>query len=290
VTKKMLTENDLNDRLQLSKKLALSLKPLLLEGYRINPGADTTRQLDTENKSSFRDIVTRYDKVVEEVIIQNLENLFPGETIVGEESCAHSGLHPRELCKNSERAWILDPIDGTTNYSRSYPFFCTTLSLIERDGDTWQPTIGVTFNPVNDELFYAARNLGAWVNGHELKVSSVENPQNALLTTGFASLRSNPNNPHFLNVFSHLTTDTLGVRRDGSAALDLAYVAAGRIDAYWESGLSIWDTSAGILMIEEAGGTVTHHDENERDIFSGEVLSSNTRLHKWLLNKIKEHQ
>lgn len=286
----MLTENELTTRLDSCLKLMRGLRPLLLEGYRITPGADPTRELGTENKTSFSDIVTIYDKKVEQKIAESLHALFPGELIIGEEDSSSSQSSPESVCADSDRAWVIDPIDGTTNYSRSYPFFCSTMSLIESSPNGWTPTIGVTFNPVSDEMFYAARGLGAWVNGHQLKVSSVESPQQALLTTGFASLRSDPNNKYFLNVFKSLTTETLGVRRDGSAALDLAFVAAGRIDAYWESGLSIWDVAAGILLVEEAGGTVTHHDEKPRNIFSGEVLSSNTRLHKWLLHKIKEQQ
>lgn len=288
--KKMLTENELLARLEQCQSLMRSLKPLLLEGYRINPGADTTRELSTENKTSFSDIVTVYDKRVEKSIAESLRKLFPGELIIGEEDTSDSNVHPEKACENVDLAWVIDPIDGTTNYSRSYPFFCSTLSMIERAENGWTPTIGVTFNPVSDELFYAAKNQGAWVNNHQLKTSSVESEKEALLTTGFASLRADPKNKKFLNVFKNLTTQTLGVRRDGSAALDLAYVAAGRIDAYWESGLSVWDVAAGILLVEEAGGNVTHHDGKPRNIFSGEILSSNSRLHKWLLNKIKEQQ
>ena len=281
----LLHMNTAADRSQEAQKIILSLRPLLLEGFSPTPGA-TLRKLDTVSKTSFRDIVTVYDKRVEEALLEKLAKSFPGETFIGEESSAALKKHPRDQAQGKSGFWLLDPIDGTTNFSRSYPFFCCTMSYVERTPSGLQVQSAVTFNPVSGEIFHAARGQGAWLGRDRLHVSAVENPQEALLTTGFASLRSHEDHKSF-HIFKNLTEETLGVRRDGSAALDLAYVAAGRIDAYWEWGLSAWDISAGTLLVEEAGGFVTRHDGSGVDLFEGEILSSNSRLHKWLIHKIK---
>jgi len=271
-----------------AQRILLSLRPLLLEGYSPTPGS-IHRELGTSSKTSFRDIVTVYDKRVEEALLEKLDTSFPGETFIGEESCALLKKHPRDLAAGHQGFWLLDPIDGTTNFSRSYPFFCCTASFVERGPEGPRVQVAVTFNPVSGEVFHAARGHGAWLGRDRLRVSSVDSPQEALLTTGFASLRSTEDHKSF-HLFKSLTEQTLGVRRDGSAALDLAYVAAGRIDAYWEWGLSAWDIAAGALLVEEAGGLVTRHGGNQLDLFEGEILSSNSRLHKWLIHKIKEQE
>ncbi len=272
-----------------AERILLSLRPLLLEGFSLTPGAQA-RNLGTTAKSSFRDIVTVYDKRVEEALIEQLTKSFSGELLIGEESSAALGKHPRDQALGHEAFWLLDPIDGTTNFSRSYPFFCSTIAFATRSaGGEPQVQVALTFNPVSGELFHAARGHGAWLGRDRLHVSSVETPQEALLTTGFASLRSQEEHKSF-HLFKNLTQETLGVRRDGSAALDLAYVAAGRIDAYWEWGLSAWDIAAGALLVEEAGGLVTRHVGTSLDLFEGEILSSNSRLHKWLIHKIKEQE
>ncbi|MEO5669014.1 MAG: inositol monophosphatase family protein [Bdellovibrionota bacterium] len=276
------------DRNQEAQRIVLSLRPLLLEGYSPTPGA-SRRELGTSAKTSFRDIVTVYDRRVEDALLEKLTLSFPGEAIIGEESTSSLKIHPRDQAQGKHGFWLLDPIDGTTNFSRSYPFFCCTIAFVERTPSGLQVQTAVTYNPVSGELFHAARTHGAWLGRERLHVSAVDNPQEALLTTGFASLRSTEDHKSF-HLFKSLTEQTLGVRRDGSAALDLAYVAAGRIDSYWEWGLSAWDIAAGTLLVQEAGGFVTRHDGTSLDLFEGEILSSNSRLHKWLIHKIKEQQ
>jgi myo-inositol-1(or 4)-monophosphatase len=278
--------HSLLDRSQEAQRILLSLRPLLLEGYSSTPGA-SSMPLGTTAKSSFRDLVTIYDKHVEDALIKKLSLSFPGELLIGEESCSETKSHPRDLAEGKTAFWLMDPIDGTTNFSRSYPFFCSTIAFVERTQLGPEVQVAVTLNPVSGEIFHAARGQGAWLDRERLRVSSVNSPQEALLTTGFASLRSTEDLSSF-KLFTQLTQETLGVRRDGSAALDLAYVAAGRIDAYWEWGLSAWDVAAGALFVEEAGGTVTRHDGTSLDLFEGEILSSNSQLHKWLIHKIKE--
>jgi len=287
----LLTISDLSQRLEISKRMCEEIRPLLLEGYSLNPGAQPTNTLLTENKTSFRDIVTKYDKEAEAWIESKLNKYFPGELIIGEESCASQKSNPRDLAQPADLAWIVDPIDGTTNFSRSYPFFCTTWSLVQKTESGHEPILGIIYNPVSQECFWTSKGGGSWVNGHRMKCTSISNPQEALFVTGFASLHEKidgaPKSSKSINIFSDITQSSLGVRRDGSAALDLAYLAAGRVDGYWEKGLSAWDVSAGILMVEEAGGKVTHHDGDPVDIFSGEILSSNSSLHKWLKDKVK---
>ncbi len=278
----------LSHRSQEAQKILLSLRPLLMEGFSWAPGS-SSRAMGTSTKTSFRDLVTVYDKRVEEALLEKLAHSFPGEPVIDEESTAALNVHARELAQGKDAFWILDPIDGTTNYSRSYPFFCSTIAFVERKGINFEVQTAATYNPVTDELFHAARGQGAWLGRQRLKVSAVTQPQEALLTTGFASLRSTEDLSPF-QLFTQLTQETLGVRRDGSAALDLAYVAAGRIDGYWEWGLSAWDIAAGALLVEEAGGVVTQHDGSSLDLFKGEILSSNSWLHKWLIHKIKEQR
>jgi myo-inositol-1(or 4)-monophosphatase len=265
------------------------LRSLMLEGYEAAPNEARRLSLQTEEKSSFSDIVTYYDKAVEKWVQEKLKELFPNDIVLGEESTAAAEKPIDKLCQDLNACWIIDPIDGTTNFSRSYPFFCSNWSFVEKIDGQWQCTLGLTFDPVKNECFYSRLGGGAWLNGEQLKVSQVSTASEALLTTGFASLRKNKNADPF-QLFAQLTQETLGVRRDGSAALDLAYVAAGRIDAYWEGGLSIWDIAAGTLLVQEAGGQITRRDGSSVDLFDGEIVSSNQGLHKWLLHKIKGSQ
>lgn len=281
--------SDLLNRRNEVEKILRSATSLLLEGYSANPGADTQRaaRLNATAKSSFRDIVTEYDKKVELYLTEMLQKSFPGESIVGEEDTAtHSGSI-RDRCQDLSGFWIIDPIDGTTNFSRAYPFFCSTIAFVAKNEQgIFEPQVGVTFDPVHGEVFAASKGGGAWLGREKMSVTSIAEPKEALLTTGFARERHKSEDIPF-ELFKKLTKLTLGVRRDGAAALDLAYVACGRTDAYWESGLAPWDTAAGILLIQEAGGRVTHLDGQPYDIFSGEVLATNSFLHKWVQENLK---
>ncbi len=281
---------ELEKRVSECRELMLRVEGLLMKGFSWTPGSDPARvsELATESKKSFRDLVTKYDRLVEEALLSELSRLFPGESIVGEESIASSQNDPKKIAQKSPLFWTVDPIDGTTNYSRAYPFFCSTLALSQWNADgSCSPLLAVTFNPVSREMFWAIKGGGAWLNRERLKVSPVKNMEQCLLTTGFASLRSTEDLKSF-ELFSKLTQKTLGVRRDGSAALDMAYVACGRIDAYWEWGLAPWDLAAGVLLVEEAQGKVTKHNGQAFDVFDGEVLATNGLIHQELIQAITE--
>lgn len=284
-----MNNRDFRQRKYEIEKILRSATPLLLEGYTPRPGGDNARRtrLGTANKSSFRDIVTVYDKNVEAFLTEALHESFPGEVVIGEEDSATQSQSIRERCAGLDGFWLIDPIDGTTNYSRAYPFFCSTMAYVQKNqAGVFEVVSAATWQPVAQEMFSAALGSGAWLDRDRISVTQVQDPEAALLSTGFASERSQSADRPF-DLFKQLTKLTLGVRRDGAAALDLAYVAIGRTDAYWESGLSPWDTAAGILLVQEAGGKVSHHNGEPVDIFSGEVLSSNSFLHKWLQEKLK---
>jgi len=277
-------------RMEKARLILKQAQSLILEGYSATPGTDETTRLaalGTTVKTSHKDLVTIYDKKVEAFLTDALQKAFPGDGIVGEEATAGSGRKAFDIAAPFEKFWLMDPIDGTTNYSRSYPFFASTIAYVERDKNGKpELLVGLVFEPVKDEMFAAVRGGGAWLGRTQLKISSVSDPEKALLSTGFASERAS-NGDRSFDLFKRLTKSTLGVRRDGSAALDLSYVACGRTDAYWEWGLQPWDTAAGVLLVNEAGGKVTHHDGGEIDLFTGEVVSSNGFLHKWLQDELK---
>lgn len=280
-------------RMRELERILRRASPLLLEGFHVAPGADANRRarLGTKQKSSHRDLVTVYDQRVEAFVTESLARVFPGETIIGEEAVSASGRPARELCEKHDAFWLIDPIDGTTNYSKAYPFFASTAAFAARAGrGTHEVLAAATWDPTREEMFAAAKDGGAWLNRLRLSVTSVRRPEQALLATGFASTRASSKRTLAFARFEKLTKLTLGVRRDGAASLDLAYVACGRTDAYWESSLSPWDTAAGILLVQEAGGKVTHLDGKRAELLSGEVLSSNAFLHKWLQNELEAGQ
>jgi len=264
-----------------------------MEGYSTHPGSDPARwaKLQTEAKSSPRDLVTYYDKKVEEFLLEAFAKKFPGENITGEESAAKLGIKGNDLVrteleKHSE-IWVIDPIDGTTNFAKAYPFFSVTACQLQKVGNKVEPILCATMNPLTQEIFWAEKDKGAYLNRHKLAVSPTKEPLQSLLTTGFASSRSVSNSKPF-ELFERITKETLGVRRDGSAALDLAFVSAGRVEGYWEWSLAPWDIAAGGLLVREAGGEVTNLDGSSWDILTGEVLSSNGFLHPWLVKQLKE--
>jgi myo-inositol-1(or 4)-monophosphatase len=231
----------------------------------------------TEYKGDV-DIVTVADRAVEAYLQDALLTAFPSHGIYGEE-----GARDR---LDSEYRWYIDPPDGTTNFAHGFPHFCVSMGLEHRplglDPEKDGPIVaGVIYDPMRDELFVAERGTGAFLNGRAIHVSAVPELGEALVATGFPSRKRNENpNIHFYQEF---TLRSHGVRRAGSAALDLAYVACGRIDAYWEFNLNPWDTAAGFLLVEEAGGMVTSFDGTYRRLDSREILASNQRIHHELL-------
>jgi myo-inositol-1(or 4)-monophosphatase len=219
-------------------------------------------------KSSPSDLLTAVDEASEKHIIAHIKAHFPLHGIIAEESIAQAVDH-------LEYVWVIDPLDGTTNYTHRFPMVCISIALLHRG----QPIVAVVYNPLAQELFHAIKGHGAYLNDQVLKVSTVQDLSHSLLATGFAyDRRDTPNNNYAQ--FFFLTHISQGVRRMGSAALDLAFTAAGRLDGYWERGLKCWDVAAGILLVTEAGGTVSAYEGGPIDIYAGEVLATNGVIHK----------
>ena len=211
-------------------------------------------------------LVTEVDRICERKIIEIIEEAFPEHNILTEETPMPEGSSPYR--------WIIDPLDGTTNYTHGYPFFCTSIAL-ELEGKV---ILGAIYDPLLDELFTAQQGQGAFLNGERITVSTTERLTEALLCTGFPyDLRESPINN--LDHFNSFIMKARAIRRDGSAALDLCYVAMGRFDGFWELKLNPWDVAAGKLLVEEAGGMVTDFEGGPLDIYGQETLASNRRIH-----------
>jgi myo-inositol-1(or 4)-monophosphatase len=232
------------------------------------------RALQVSNKGEI-DLVTEADLASEKLIIERIKSHYPRHAILAEESGATDGI---ELTPGkSEWKWIIDPLDGTTNYAHGYPCFCVSIAL-ERNGAI---EVGVIYDPTRDEMFAAERGQGATLNSRRLRVSTVAELNDAMLCTGFPyNVRERPN---FARDFSNFTMEAQAVRRDGSAAIDLAYIACGRFDGFWEDGLNAWDVAAGVLLIEEAGGRVTDFTGGALNIYTPKVLASNGLVHNAMM-------
>ena len=225
------------------------------------------RALQVSSKGDI-DLVTEADLASEKLIIERIKSHYPRHAILAEESGA-----TEIVAGTSDWKWIIDPLDGTTNYAHGYPCFCVSIGL-ERAGSI---EIAVIYDPMRDEVFAAERGQGATLNGRPMRVSAVEGLNSAMLCTGFPyNVRERPN---FERDFANFTMEAQAVRRDGSAAIDLAYVACGRFDGFWEDGLNAWDVAAGLLLIEEAGGLVTDFAGGKLNIYTPKVLASNGLIH-----------
>jgi len=226
------------------------------------------RRVPFELKGEF-DLVTEADRASEKLVIERLQSHFPQHGIVAEEGGGHTSP--------SEYRWYVDPLDGTTNFAHSLPIFNVTLAL-ERAGEM---VVGVVFDPIRQEMFTAERGSGAWLNSGQnnrrISVSAVTRLDSSLLCTGFPTRRRHLSvNVHF---YHQLAMATHGVRRTGSAAIDLAWVACGRLDGFWEFGLKPWDMAAGKLLVAEAGGRVTDMHGRPHDFESPHLLADNGHLH-----------
>ena len=222
-------------------------------------------------------LVTEADIAAENLIIERIRSYYPQHGILAEES----GEAVLVGGKRSEWKWIIDPLDGTTNYAHGYPCFCVSIAL-ERAGVL---EIGVVYDPMRDEMFAAERGQGATLNDRKIRVSSVDQLSQSMLCTGFPyNVRERPD---FAREFTNFTMIAQAVRRDGSAALDLAYVACGRFDGFWEDGLSPWDIAAGALLIFEARGRVTNFSDEPLDIYNEQVLATNGLIHDDMMNVLR---
>lgn len=253
-----------------ASKIALEAGALLRDYYR--------RGVATEYKGDV-DLVTVADRASEKLIVERLHAAFPEHGIYGEE-----GTRSR---LDSEYRWYIDPLDGTTNFAHGFPVFCVSMGLERRAAvstaasEEGEIVAAVIYDPLRDELFTAEKGKGAYLNGAPIHVSSTRALAEALVATGFPSHKRHDNpNIHFYHQF---TLRSHGVRRAGSAALDLAYTACGRVDAYWEFNLNAWDTAAGALLVTEAGGTMTRFDGSPFRLDSREILATNGLLRDEML-------
>ena len=220
------------------------------------------------------DLVTRADRTSEKLIVEHIRRRWPDHDLVGEEGSRNE--------TGSDYRWYVDPLDGTTNFAHGYPVFCVSLALDYKG----ERIAGAIYDPNRNEMFAAEKGSGAKLNGAPIHVSKTARLQESLVATGFPSHKRHKNpNIHF---YHQLTLRSHGVRRAGSAALDLCYVACGRFDAFWEFNLNSWDTAAGVLIVQEAGGKVTNFSGQPFSIDSRQVLASNTLLHTELLHEFEE--
>lgn len=223
------------------------------------------------------DLVTEADIAAEQLIIDRVHSHYPKHGILAEESGEAVSIGD----SSNTWKWIIDPLDGTTNYAHGYPCFCVSLG-IEHDGVL---QIGVVYDPMRNEMFAAERGQGATLNDRRIRVSAVEDLSCAMLCTGFPyNVRERQD---FAREFAIFTMNAQAVRRDGSAAIDLAYVACGRFDGFWEDGLNPWDIAAGVLLIQEAGGRVTNYQDQPLDIYTKKVVASNGLVHEAMLSLLK---
>ena len=254
------------------KELAITVAYQAGEILRKNIGKITANVV--EDKQPF-DYVTDIDKACEQLIINSIKGHFPDHEILAEESGKNQNTH--------NYRWIIDPLDGTTNFIHGYPHSSISIALQKDD----EVILGVIYDPYRDELYHAEKGRGAYCNQKRIRVSKRANVNNCLISTGFPFKKR-----HLLEQYwkalSAIFMEVSGIRRTGSAALDLAYVACGRFDGFWELKLSPWDIAAGSIIIEEAGGKITDVEGKNNHIRTGDVIASNVIIHDFLLNKIQK--
>ncbi|MEO1403254.1 MAG: inositol monophosphatase family protein [Cyanobacteria bacterium J06635_1] len=266
----MLSPDDLQKFLDIASEAALAGGAILQQYW--------GKLKNIQEKGRPGDLVTEADKASEVAILEVMQRHLSDHAILAEESGQLGNQENPFL-------WAIDPLDGTTNYAHQYPFCAVSIGLLVEG----VPTVGVVFDPVHNDLYRAAQGLGATCNRQPIRVSNTARLADSLLVTGFAYDRRETLDNNYAE-FCHLTHLTQGVRRGGSAAMDLACVASGRLDGYWERGLSAWDLAAGVVLVQEAGGQISAYDGGPFEIGSGRILASNGTLHTAMsqeLDKVK---
>ncbi|OFX17335.1 MAG: hypothetical protein A2Z18_10110 [Armatimonadetes bacterium RBG_16_58_9] len=227
------------------------------------------------SKSAPGDVVTEVDEESERYIVERIRSEYPNDCILSEECGSIGGV----CCENM---WIIDPIDGTRNYATQVPFFCVSIGLAHNG----KAEMGAIFDPIHDEMFFAQRGAGAYLNGGRIEVSEQDSFEDAIISVSWVKRRTD--RAKFLRYIEELSHDTSYFRRFGSAALVMSYLASGRVHAYIQGGLNPWDVAAGIVLIEEAGGTVTDFAGNPIDLQNAdiEIATANPKLHSFLLDRV----
>jgi myo-inositol-1(or 4)-monophosphatase len=252
-----------------------TLKPFM---HRLGRGAGAilTKHYQKKHRIKYKPnagIVTEADLEAEDFIIREIQKTFPHSSIVSEES--------GPIRRDDSLCWVIDPLDGTSNYAHRFGYFCVSIGLLENGA----LRAGLIHQPLNQDMYWAEKNQGAYLNGQRLRVSKTKRIRDSLLGTGFYYTTGSTLGKE-LEIFRRVQEKARAVRRPGSAALDLAMVASGVYDAFWERGLSSWDVAAGILLVEEAGGQVTNYRGKVAELEGREVLASNTLLHGTLMRLI----
>jgi myo-inositol-1(or 4)-monophosphatase len=261
-------EKTMHPMLNMAVKAARSAGSIIMRHH------DQLDRLTVETKGR-KDYVSEVDRMAENEIIRILRAAYPYHGFLAEETGAQTG---------DEYVWIIDPLDGTTNFLHGFPHFAVSIGLKHKD----RLEQAVVFDPSRDELFTASRGNGAQLNDRRIRVSRVTELEYALLGAGFP-FRSHHHMEPWINMLRDFMLNTSGIRRPGSAALDLAYVACGRYEGFWEIGLSPWDMAAGALLVQEAGGMVTDFSGDQAYLESGNVIAGNPKIHAEMLRRIQSH-
>ena len=220
--------------------------------------------------------VTEVDRIAEDAIIEVIYDHYPDHSILAEESGQRG---------NNEFQWIIDPLDGTTNYIHGFPVFAVSIAVAHNG----QLEHGVVYDPLRQEIFTASRGQGAQLDGHKIRVSRRPSMQHSLIATGFPYRANKEHLDDYLEMLKSVISVSAGIRRPGSAALDLCYVAAGRVDGFWEIGLNIWDIAAGALMIKEAGGRISDFHGTDAYLQSGDVVAGSPKIYAGLSKLLAPH-
>lgn len=229
----------------------------------------------TIDQKGRNDYASEVDRMAEQEIIKQIRSLFPDHGFLAEESGEHSG---------NDYVWVIDPLDGTTNFLHGFPQYAVSIALKHKN----KLELGVIYDPCRDELFTAERGGGAMLNNRRIRVTKQSSMRGALIGTGFP-FKSMENIEPYLGMFKAVSADSAGIRRAGAAALDVAYVACGRLDAYWEIGVKEWDIAAGVLLVQEAGGVATDFSFNDKYLLSGNIIVGNPRMHQLIYHAIEPH-
>lgn len=254
--------------------LNIAVRAARSAGEIILRSADKASHLAVDSKGK-NDFATEIDRLAEKEIISIIKAAYPEHSILAEESGEHAG---------NDFVWIIDPLDGTTNFIHGFPQYAVSIALKYKD----RIEIGVVYDPLREELFTAKRGGGAMLNNRRLRVTALTSMKGALIGTGFP-FKVPQHLDAYLNMFRAITIDSAGIRRAGSAALDLAYLAAGRLDAFWEIELKEWDMAAGILLVKEAGGVATDFSFKDDYLASGNLIAGSPRMHQLMYQLIEPH-